>query len=128
MKLNHANLPVADVPAVKVFFTTHFDFTALPMQGGGDKFAVLEGEDGFILNLMQAKEAHITGTESGYPKNFHIGFFVDTPELVREKHAAITAAGFTANEVEELKRGGFSSVTFYCYAPGGILVEVSSSN
>lgn len=128
MKLNHANLPVADVPAVKAFFTSYFDFTPLPMQGGNDKFAILEGEDGFILNLMQAKEAHITGTESGYPKNFHIGFFVDTPGLVHEKHAAITAAGFTANEVEVLQRGGFNSVTFYCYAPGGILVEVSCGN
>jgi catechol 2,3-dioxygenase-like lactoylglutathione lyase family enzyme len=125
MQLNHANLPVHNVPALRDFFTTHFNFTALETRGG-DKFAVLKGEDGFILNLMQAKESSAAGADGGYPKNFHIGFFVDTPATVRTQHAALTAAGIAAGEVEELTRGGFSSVTFYCHAPGGILVEVSS--
>ena len=125
MKLNHANLPAPNVPALRDFFVDHFDFTALAAPGG-DKFAVLKGEDGFVLNLMYAKDIHPDDTGGGYPKNFHIGFFVDTPELVRQKHAALVAAGLRAGEVEELKRGGFSSVTFYCYAPGGVLVEVSA--
>jgi catechol 2,3-dioxygenase-like lactoylglutathione lyase family enzyme len=125
MQLNHANLPVPNVPALRDFFTQHFDFTALPAPGG-DKFAVLQGEDGFILNLMYDKE-NTAETADGYPKHFHIGFFVDSPATVRAKHAALTSAGVSTGEVEEMKRGGFSSTTFYCYAPGGLLVEISSS-
>jgi catechol 2,3-dioxygenase-like lactoylglutathione lyase family enzyme len=125
MKLNHANLPASNVPALRDFFVDHFDFTAVPAPGG-DKFAVLKGEDGFILNLMYAKDISPDDTSGGYPKNFHVGFFVETPAIVGEKHAALIQAGFEAGEVEEMKRGGFSSVTFYCYAPGGVLVEVTA--
>lgn len=125
MQLNHANLPVPNVPALRDFFAQHFDFEVLPAPGG-DKFAVLEGEGGFILNLMYDKESESPEAMVRYPKNFHIGFYLNTPAEVREKHAALTSAGITASEVEELNRGGFASVTFYCYGPGGLLVEVSA--
>ena len=116
LRLNHANLPVADVAPLRDFFVRHFAFTEVAARGG---LAVLRGGDGFVLNLMRAAG----GAE--YPRNFHVGFFVDTPEAVRAKHAELRAAGLAPGDVEALARGGFASVTFYCEAPGGVLVEVS---
>jgi len=121
-RLNHANLPVADVAGLRAFFVRHFAFAEVATRGR-DALAVLRGADGFVLNLMRA--AAPNGGAVGYPRNFHVGFFVDTPEAVRAKHAELRAAGLAPGDVEALARGGFASVTFYCEAPGGVLVEVS---
>ncbi|WP_244482901.1 MULTISPECIES: hypothetical protein [unclassified Mesorhizobium] len=43
------------------------------------------------------------------------------------KQAELADAGLAPGEVQELTRGGVSSTTFYCHAPGGMLIEVSSS-
>jgi catechol 2,3-dioxygenase-like lactoylglutathione lyase family enzyme len=118
-RLNHANLPVADVAGLRAFFVRHFAFAEVATRGR-DALAVLRGADGFVLNLMRA-----AAPSAGYPRNFHVGFFVDTPEAVRAKHAELRAAGLAPSDVEALARGGFASVTFYCEAPGGVLVEVS---
>jgi catechol 2,3-dioxygenase-like lactoylglutathione lyase family enzyme len=117
-RLNHANLPVADVAGLRAFFVRHFAFAEVATRGR-DALAVLRGADGFVLNLMRG------APDAAYPRNFHVGFFVDTPEAVRAKHAELRAAGLTPGDVEALARGGFASVTFYCEAPGGVLVEVS---
>ena len=61
------------------------------------------------------------------PLHRHVGFFVGKPELVHAKRAELAEAGFAPGEVQDLTRGGFNSTTFYCIAPGGILVEISSS-
>lgn len=119
LRLNHANLPVADVAALRDFFVRHFAFTEVATRGR-DALAVLRGADGFVLNLMR-------GGGAEYPRNFHVGFFVGSPADVRAKHAELRAAGVAAGDVEEVARGGFASVAFYCDAPGGVLVEVSSA-
>ncbi|MEP6832584.1 MAG: VOC family protein [Gemmatimonas sp.] len=116
-KLNHANLPVADVVALRDFFVQQFDYTLLSMRGENG-FAVLRGTDGFILNIMRDNKG------TGFPENFHVGFFLDTPDEVRAKHAQLTAANLNPGPVEELSRGGWRSLTFYCHAPNNILVEV----
>lgn len=120
LRLNHANLPVPDVPALRDFFIRHFDFRLVGTRPS-DAFVVLEGADGFRLNLIRTREA-----DPSYPRDFHVGFLVDDPRVVRDKHAELTAAGIEAGEVEELTRGGESSVTFYCHAPNGILLEVGA--
>ena len=122
MKLNHANLVTPEVAALAGFFTGHFGFELLAMRGK-DAFAVLRGADGFILNLMVPGK----GETASYPGGFHIGFFVGKPDIVHAKQAELADAGFASGEVQELTRGGVSSTTFYCHAPGGILIEVSSS-
>ncbi|TGQ65493.1 VOC family protein [Mesorhizobium sp. M00.F.Ca.ET.186.01.1.1] len=122
MKLNHANLVTSEVAALAGFFTSHFGFELVAMRGK-DAFAILRGADGFALNLMIPGK----GEAATYPEGFHVGFFVDSPGLVRRKQAELADAGFAPGEVQELTRGGVSSTTFYCSAPGGILVEVSSS-
>lgn len=118
-KLNHLNLPVASVTPLQEFFVRHFDFTALTLRG--DSFAVLRGDDGFILNIMRDTANH------GFPENFHIGFFYDSTDEVRARHVELTNAGVETGPVEEISRAGYKSLTFYCHAPSKILVEVGCS-
>jgi len=121
MKLNHANLITTEVAALAGFFVSHFGFELVDMRGK-DAFAILRGADGFALNLMVPGK----GDPATYPDNFHVGFFVDKPDIVHAKHAELAAAGLAPGEIQELKRGGVGSTTFYCSAPGKILVEISS--
>jgi catechol 2,3-dioxygenase-like lactoylglutathione lyase family enzyme len=118
LRLNHVNLPVTEVAELRDFFVRHFAFTELATRGR-DALAVLRGADGFVLNLMRGR------ADAAYPRNFHVGFFVDSPAEVHAKHAELRAAGITGGDVEELARGGFASVTSYSEAPGGVLVEIS---
>jgi catechol 2,3-dioxygenase-like lactoylglutathione lyase family enzyme len=121
MKLNHANLTTTDVAALSGFFVSHFGFEQLDMRGK-EAFAVLRGTDGFVLNLMKP-----SSNDGPYPSGFHVGFFVESPATVRTKQAELAEAGFDAGDVQELTRGGARTTTFYCNAPGGVLVEVASS-
>ena len=119
-RLNHANLPVADVAALRDWFVQHFGFTVLSVRGEKG-FAVLRGTDGFILNIMRDKD------DAGFPENFHVGFFLDTTDEVRAKHAEFVQANQQPGDIEQLNRGGWKSLTFYCRAPNNILVEVGAS-
>ena len=119
-KLNHANLPVADVPALRAFLIGHFGFTEVTTRGA-DAFVVLHGDDGFVLNLMRCRDGE------RFPENFHVGFVLEDPEAVRAKHAELREAGIDVGDVEALRRGGPGSLTFYCRAPNGGLVEVGST-
>jgi len=119
--LNHANLPVADVAALRDFFARHFGFTA-EMTRGNDAFVVMRGDGGFVLNLMRCREGE------HYPDNFHVGFALQDADAVRAKHAELREAGVGVGEVKSLGRGGPASVTFYCYAPNDLLVEVGSAS
>ena len=118
-KLNHANLPVTDVNSLCDFFVQQFDFTVVSRRGENG-FAVLRGSDGFILNIMRDLN------QTGFPENFHVGFFLDTPDEVRAKHEQLQQANFAPGPVEALNRGGWKSLTFYCHAPNNILVEVGA--
>jgi len=122
MKLNHLNLITSEVAALAGFFTSHFGFELVAMRGR-QAFAILRGSDGFALNLMTPGK----GETAAYPDGFHIGFFVGKPDLVHAKQTELAEAGFTPSDVQDLTRGGFNSTTFYCTAPGGLLVEVASS-
>jgi catechol 2,3-dioxygenase-like lactoylglutathione lyase family enzyme len=119
-RLNHANLPVADVATLRDFFVRHFGFTQGAVRGK-DAFVVLIGDDGFVLNLMRAHEGE------RFPENFHVGFLLDDAERVRATHAGLREAGVETGEIETLNRQGEGSLTFYCRAPNQLLVEVSSA-
>lgn len=120
MQFNHANFAVADVGAASEFFRRHFGFATAG--AAHDNFVVLNGEGGFVLNFMASGK-----TEAIYPRNFHIGFFVDSVAEVRLKHAELAAAGREPGEVQQFTRGGQRTTTFYCTAPGGFLVEVATT-
>jgi hypothetical protein len=117
LRLNHAHLPSRDVAALSDFLVRHFDFRAVATRG--EAFAVLEDAGGFVLALMRTREP------LGLADHVHVGFFVGSREAVHAKHAELVAAGITPGEVEDVSRAGFSSLTFYSEAPGGLLVEVS---
>jgi len=121
--LNHANLTTYDVPALMNFFERIFGLQTHDMRG--DKFAVMEDGKGFLLALMFDKNMT---PERGYPGFFHVGFLQSDCAGVDERHAAVTAAGYEAPAPAVLKRGGPPTYGFYCNAPGGVTVEVSTMN
>ena len=100
-QLNHINLGVSNVPELVRFFQAGFGFRIEETRGVG-KFAVLLGEDGFVLILMHDKNV----TDNTYPALFHVGFLVGSYEAVMEKHRRIVAAGFDAPAPAILERGG----------------------
>ena len=120
MQLKHANLVTPDVAATAEFFRHFFGFEIVDQRGNA--LAVMRGEDNFVLTLMKLKKSD----PDRYPQTFHIGFYVDNPELVQAKHSELAAAGLSPGEVETTDRGGSVSA-FYCTCPGGINVEVCTS-
>jgi catechol 2,3-dioxygenase-like lactoylglutathione lyase family enzyme len=118
--LNHINLAVSNVPELVSFFQTGFNFRLIAQRGLG-KFAVLLGEDGFILTLTHDK----TVTSKTYPSPFHIGFRFNSPEEVHQRHTRLIEAGFDAPNPALLNRGGDKAYGFYAHASGAIVVEVS---
>lgn len=121
IQLNHINLSVYDVPELTRFFTEIFDFQIGEQHGNGT-FSVLIGEDNFALVISHDKrvDADI------YPAFFHVGFLVDSAEEVKARHRRIVEAGFETPAPDRLRRGGPPTFGFYCKAPGGVLVEVST--
>lgn len=120
-KLNHLNLATSNVPELTRFFQIGFGFNLIAQRGAGN-FNLLEGEDGFVLALLNDK----TATIQPYPATFHVGFLVASADKVREHHRRITEAGFEAPAPGLLQQGGRNAYGFYCHAPGGVMVEVSS--
>lgn len=121
--LNHANLTTYDVPALQAFLEHIFDLRTLETRG--DKFAILQDAKGFLLALMFDK--HMS-PEHGYPGFFHVGFLQDSRSSVEDRHIALAAAGYEAPAPAMLQRGGPPTYGFYCHAPGGVTVEVSTMN
>lgn len=118
-RLNHTNLPVADVGPLRDFFVAHFGFTPIH-EPGGTPMAVLRGEDGFILNIMRRRP-----DDGAFPVDFHVGFMFDSDEYVHGMHDRLIAHGVRAGAVERMTRRGITSTTFYCFAPNDVMVEVS---
>lgn len=118
-QLNHINLGVSNVPELTRFFQEGFGFRVEETRGMG-KFAVLLGEDGFVLILMHDKNV----TADTYPALFHVGFLVDSYQAVRDRHQQIVEAGFEAPTPAILQRGGSKTFGFYA-KPFGVMVEVS---
>ncbi|HEV2619461.1 MAG TPA: hypothetical protein VGU23_05925, partial [Acidobacteriaceae bacterium] len=75
---------------------------------------------GFVLTLMHDKS--VTGQT--YPRSFHIGFFQPDQAAVEQLHARIREFGVDAPAPSVLRSNTFG---FYAPAPGGILIEISTS-
>jgi catechol-2,3-dioxygenase len=121
--LNHTNLTTYDVPGLMAFFSSIFHFQVYNQRG--DKFAVLRNPDGFVLTLMYDK--HMT-PEQGYPGMFHVGFLQPTQQAVDGIYQRLSAKSYEVPQPGKLQRGGPPAYGFYCKAPGGVLVEVSTMN
>jgi lactoylglutathione lyase len=114
VKLNHLNLAVTDVLAARDFLEKYF---GLRSSGGNAGMSFLSDDDGFVLTLMKAGKA----TDLAYPGNFHVGFFVESDEVVNEINRRLKDDGF---EVAPPER--HHAYTFYVEAPGGFTVELGS--
>jgi catechol 2,3-dioxygenase-like lactoylglutathione lyase family enzyme len=137
-RLNHINLPNYNVPQLTRFFEIGFGFRVVHQRGAGEldtaKLVVLTDPEqpsasrahdpthGFILVLMHDKNV----TDITYPAIFHVGFVLDSEQDVRDHYVRLNEAGFNPPAPEIINRGGPKAYGFYCKAPGGVVVEVST--
>ena len=116
MKLNHAQLAVADVAANRAFFETYFGLQCVADRG--EVLAVM-ADEGSILALSNFPKA----AGIAYPDDywaFHIGFGQESRERVDEIHASLKAGGLDPEQPREFH----GAYTFYVKAPAGFFVEV----
>ena len=113
MQLNHIDLPVSELEAAADYFQLGFGFERVPAPAEG--MAILRGEGGFALILQQVERAE-------YPAGFHIGFLQPSDAAVHAAYQRLADAGLPLPSAPAVSYGCLS---FWCRAPGGILVEVS---
>ena len=112
MNLNHLNLTVTDVAATTTFLQTYFD---MRLQSGNNHMAFLSDGNRFFLALFKANEPTVT-----YPKDFHIGFYVESEARVDAINRRLRDDGY---DVPEPKQD--HGYKFYVHKPGGFMLEVS---
>jgi catechol 2,3-dioxygenase-like lactoylglutathione lyase family enzyme len=117
MRLNHIDLLVSDVRRSAAFYCERFGM-AVVSSPSSLAIAVLSDGEGFVLVLQRA-EAGVT-----YPKGFHVGFLVDSEQIVHELQARARRDGAEVSDVIVNGRGTLS----YFTAPDGYYVEVSCQN
>lgn len=118
MKLNHINLPVHDVAAARDFMAKYFGLVTV-MEVGKNFLAMQQDDVGLVLNISHFDKSSTAEVE--YHKDFHVGFFVESPEEVDRVYARFTADAI-AVEPPRRREGRYG---FYVTAPGGFVVEVS---
>lgn len=119
MRLNHVDLYVDDLDEAQDLFRRFFDLQ--PVDRKGDAVAVMTDGYGFTLALSDQR-AFGGEVPTRYPKGFHVGFIVETPEQVDRVHDRLTAADV---QIDHEPRKMRSSYGFYFTALGEILFEVS---
>ena len=116
MRLNHLDLPVADVAAARDFYVEHLAFTHMETRGQNG-LAILRDSDGLVLVLSRLQKS---GSQH-FPEGFHIGFHIAEEAAVHGLYSRLRAAG-VADQPPSVQRGALS---FYFHAPGDVLVEVA---
>ncbi|MBM7567520.1 VOC family protein [Paenibacillus sacheonensis] len=120
MKLNHLNLCVEHPNEARDFFRELFGFRLVDQKG--DAIVVMNDGHGFTLVLSKLAAAGDAG--SSYPKDFHVGFYLDTTAEVDQLCARLAAAAIIAAEQRPARiRDGY---TLYFTALGGLLFEITS--
>ena len=113
MTLNHLSFPSNDVEATGTFFEKQLGCTVTPF--GSSRLAK---RPGFDIVIEDAADHPIE-----WPRNFHVGFELDSVEAVRALHAAFVSAGVAMKtDVFFHDRGS----RFFCEAPGGLLFEINT--
>ena len=118
MKLNHLNLTVTDTLAASKFLVEYFGMRSM---GGnaGMRFLTDNDDDwGFVLTLTKVGK----NTEVKYPGIFHIGFFVESEDIVNETYLRLKDAGFDVPAPERNNH----AYGFYVQAPGEFTVELGA--
>jgi catechol 2,3-dioxygenase-like lactoylglutathione lyase family enzyme len=120
MRLRHANLSTSDVSALAGIFQRFFGFEVQLQRANG--FALLRDREDFVLTVMRRKK----NDPDTYPEMFHIGFYCDTADQVRAKHAELLAAGLAPGDVETINRDGTVTTFYWRPASGDVLIEVAT--
>ena len=115
MQLNHLDLQVADVQHTVAVFEELFGLR-LESSPTSSAIAILSDGAGFTLVLQRKKRP-----EERYPSDFHIGFLVDSIDIVYAVHARAATLHLEAGDVVRNNRG----TMVYIAMPDGYLVEVS---
>ncbi|MBO1005038.1 VOC family protein [Pseudogracilibacillus auburnensis] len=118
MQLNHLNLCVENVHEARDFFRDLFGFQLADQKGD----AIVVMNDGHGFTLVLSNPLLFGGVIPEYPKDFHIGFYVETPEEVDQHCDRLEAAGIPMEKKPKKIRGGY---TLYFRALGGIMFEIT---
>lgn len=107
MTINHLNLVVKDVQKTAIFFETYFDFQCTIVKGD-NIIAVLQNADNFTLVIMSSK----TG-DTDYPKDFHIGFMLDSPDKVDNLHKKLINGNYKIDQFPKKIRNSYAFYFHY---------------
>jgi catechol 2,3-dioxygenase-like lactoylglutathione lyase family enzyme len=118
MRLNHLNLSVENLNEARDFFRDLLDFQLIDQKGE----AIVVMSDGHDFTLVLSNPAAFGGVIPEYPKDFHVGFYVETPEKVDLLCDRLAAANIITDQKPKKIRDGY---TLYFTALGGILFEVT---
>ncbi|TVX96657.1 VOC family protein [Cohnella terricola] len=118
MRLNHLNLCVENLDEAREFFREFFDFNLVDQKGN----AIAVMNDGHGFTLVLSNPVSFGGTVPEYPKDFHVGFYVDSTDEVDRLCDRLAAANLLSDQKPKNMRGGY---TLYFNALGGILFEVT---
>lgn len=119
MKLNHLNLTVTNVADAITFFETYFSFKCIDIKGD-NLIAVLTGKDGFELVLMS--ETMNKKDNTIYPDAFHIGFKLDSADMVMETYQKLKNGGISVEREPQKIRDSFG---FYFHFQN-IMIEIGT--
>jgi catechol 2,3-dioxygenase-like lactoylglutathione lyase family enzyme len=115
MHLNHIDLQVSDVSAARRFFEEHFGFRCVFQRR--EQLAVLRDDSGLEFGVSNLFDS----PPPVYPRDFHIGFILETESEPRATHERLQREGVTMKT--DVSRGG-PNVYFMCVGPDDIGIEV----
>lgn len=118
MQLNHLNLCVDDLSKARTFFQKGFDFQFLEQKG--EAIAVMTDGHGFTLVLSNPRA--FKNEVQPYPKDFHVGFMLETSEQVDQAYHRLESVEAHLTQAPKRMRGGYG---FYFTALNEILFEIS---
>ncbi|RKD56679.1 VOC family protein [Rhizobium sp. WW_1] len=121
MRLNHLDLHVPDVAATRDVLVSAFGLTEVGTRGANG-LAILRDDAGLELVISRPVEKFGGGDAVSVGLNtYHIGFMQPSREAVDALFERAKSAGCEIWQPPAARRGGWS---FYCFAPGRILIEV----
>ncbi len=121
MRMNHLDLHVPDVAATRDFFVTYFGLRLMKSIGDG-AIAILHDDAGLEL-VLSRPIAKLGGTDQVAlaAVTYHIGFMLPAKDDVDRLYERLRQGNAEELRAPRSLRGAW---LFYCFAPGGILVEV----
>lgn len=119
MNLNHINLVVKEVDQAVSLFADCFGFGLITNRNG--KMAVLESSHQFVL-VIWGQEMNRKDDIPEYPENFHIGFYQEDEDAVREIYQKLKGHEGLQMESEPKKiRNTFGF--YFCFEK--LMIEIS---